>query len=194
MKKPVLILGSASPRRFELLKPYFQIKRLTADIDESVRPGEAPASYTQRIARQKWTALQERLISRKSSEYLLTADTSVSIGNKILGKPENSKDAARMLRLLSGKSHWVMTAVAIGKISNPKPAKLFLVRTKIQFKKLSAEEIQSYVKSGEWKGKAGGYGIQGTAASFVLKMNGSLTNVIGLPVAECLQMIKKISS
>lgn len=192
MKKS-LLLGSSSPRRKELLSPYFKLNIAVADIDETPKRKENPKLYVKRMAREKWIALADRRRKRVKSSLLLTADTTVVQAGKILGKPETRKEAARMLKALSGKSHWVWTAVALGDISRNSPQKIILVGSRIFFKKLSREELALYLRSGEWQGKAGAYGIQGLAGGFVKRIEGSLSSVIGLPVAECLEWIDRHS-
>lgn len=180
--KPLLILGSASPRRKELLAPHFRLRLAKPDIDESPQKGEAARSYVRRMARSKW----EMLCARQYKAPILTADTIVVLGGKILGKPAHRHEARKMLRLLSGNTHEVITAVCFGNSRSLKPQHLFHVVTKIRFRNLSTLELEAYLKSGEWKGKAGAYAIQGKAAHFVAEIRGSLTNVIGLPLERVL--------
>ncbi|MTH36424.1 septum formation inhibitor Maf [Paracoccus limosus] len=178
-----LILGSASPRRLELLA-QIGIRPdaiLPADIDETPRRGEDARDYTARMAREKAMAIAER-----AQGTILCADTSVVAGRQILGKPADADEAARFLRLLSGRRHRVLTAVALhhgGRLHER------LVPTTIRLRPLSAAEIQAYVASGEWQGKAGGYGIQGRAGSFVLWLQGSYSAVVGLPLAETAMLL-----
>jgi len=173
-----LVLGSASPRRLELLA-QIGIRPdavLPADIDETPRPREDVRDYTRRMAREKAEAL-----SGQAEGAILCADTSVIAGRRILGKPVDADEARAFLRLLSGRRHRVLTAVALshgGRLHER------LVETTIRLRPLSPAEIEDYVASGEWQGKAGGYGIQGRAGSFVLWMQGSYSAVVGLPLAE----------
>jgi len=184
MKKIKLVLGSASPRRRELLSIHFKPKIKSPNINEAVGRGETPMAYVKRMARLKWQALASGL---KPGEILLTADTVVIQNKKIFGKARSPTEAARMLRKMSGRAHSVSTAVCVGGLKSR--CSLRVVTTRIKFRALSALEIAHYIRSNEWRGKAGAYGIQGLAAGFVDTMNGSLTNVIGLPLEESLKLI-----
>jgi len=184
--KPRLILGSASPRRRELLQPFFRLQVRGADIDETPKRGETPSLYTRRVAREKFEAIRGKL--NGEDHILLTADTTVALGKQILGKPRSAADAKSMLQRLSAKPHEVISAVVVG--DNHRKRKECLVRTKIVFRVLAREEIASYIRSSEWRGKAGAYGIQGKAQSFVKDIRGSLTNVIGLPLYESLTLLE----
>ncbi|MTH77356.1 Maf family protein [Paracoccus aestuariivivens] len=176
--RPPLILGSASPRRLELLA---QIgirpdRILPADIDETPHRHEDARDYTRRMAREKATALRG-----SADGAILCADTSVTAGRRILGKPTDADEASAFLRLLSGRRHRVMTAVALahdGRLHER------LVETTIRLRPLTTAEIEDYIESQEWQGKAGGYGIQGRAGAFVQWIQGSYTAVVGLPLAE----------
>lgn len=175
---PRFILGSASPRRLELLaqigiRPDAVVP---ADIDETPGRHEDPRSYTSRMAREKAEALAGRV-----EGAILCADTSVTAGRRILGKPADAAEARDFLRLLSGRRHRVLTAVALAHDGQLRER---LVETTIRLRPLSAAEIEDYIASGEWQGKAGGYGIQGRAGAFVRWMQGSYTAVVGLPLAE----------
>lgn len=178
MSRPLLTLGSASPRRLELLA-QIGIRPdhiLPADIDETPHPAEPPRDYVRRMAREKAAALQGR-----AEGIVLCADTVVAVGRKILGKPEDERDAASFLRLMSGRRHKVMTAVAL---ALPDRIAERLVETTVRFRPLTAQDIAGYVASGEWRGKAGGYAIQGRASAFIPWLQGSFTSVVGLPLAE----------
>lgn len=175
--QPRLILGSASPRRLELLAQIGIVPAeiMPADIDETPRKQENACDYTRRMAREKALALSG------VEGIVLCADTSVTVGRRILGKPQDADEARVFLRLLSGRRHRVLTAVALahgGRLHER------LVETTIRMRPLTALEIEGYIASGEWQGKAGGYGIQGRAGAFVLWMQGSYTAVVGLPLAE----------
>jgi septum formation protein len=179
----MLILASASPRRSELLKRIGIIpdKIIPADIDEGVLKNETPFNYARRVAVEK--AL--KIASEHPNDYVLSADTVVSVGRRILPKAENIDQARECLELLSGRNHIVTTAVALaynGKITQK------TVPTRLKFKSLSDIEIESYLSSGEWHGKAGGYGIQGLAGAFAINLNGSWEAVMGLPLyhTQCL--------
>lgn len=173
-----LILGSASPRRRELLGQLGIVPDAVrpADIDETPRPGELPRPYCARMAREKAEALKVG-----SGEILLTSDTTVAVGRRILGKPEDAAEARRFLRLLSGRRHRVITAVAV------RTEDLLLERgvvTAVKLKALSEPEITAYIATGDWEGKAGAYAIQGPAGAFIPWIQGSYSAVMGLPVFE----------
>lgn len=173
-----LILGSASPRRRELLaqlglEPH-EVR--PADIDETPLKGERARDYVSRMAREKAMALDVA-----SDEVILSADTTVTAGRRILGKPEDEKEAAEFLWLLSGRRHHVLTAVAVRTAAGLRER---LVDTVVKFKPLSNAEVNGYLGSGEWRGKAGGYAIQGRGGAFVPWIQGSFTAVVGLPLAE----------
>jgi septum formation protein len=171
-----LVLASRSPRRAELLAAAgiaFTVR--AADIDETPRTGEAPRDYVLRIAEEK-----ARAVPSSESETVLAADTSVVLGTEIMGKPTDAADAARMLRALAGRKHEVITAVCLKRGQ-------YVVRdcetTSVWFARLTDDEIESYVASGEPMDKAGAYGIQGLASRFIDRIDGSYSNVVGLPVA-----------
>lgn len=176
--RPLFILGSASPRRLELLSQLgiTPDRVLPADIDETPLKGEAPRDYVRRMGREKALALRE-----KTEGVILCADTVVAVGRRILGKPADGAEAAEFLRLMSGRRHKVMTAVAVaheGGLSER------LVETTVRFRPLTKADIDAYIASGEWEGKAGGYAIQGRASAFIPWLQGSFTGVVGLPLAE----------
>lgn len=181
-----LVLASASPRRVELLQQagIEPDRLLPANIDETPIKAEHPRSLAKRLSRAKAEKAMERL--RKDGEaavsFLLAADTVVSVGRRILPKAETLDDASNCLRLLSGRSHRVFTGICVftpeGKLRQR------LVESRVRFKRLSKQELEHYLASGEWRGKAGGYAIQGIAGSFVVKLVGSYTNVVGLPLYE----------
>jgi len=147
-----------------------------ADIDETPLKAELPLSYARRLA-----AGKVRAVAHTQDEIVLCADTVVAVGRRILGKPENSAQAIEFLKLLSGRRHRVITAVAV------KSGDRLLekqVTTAVKFKHLSDVELSAYIRSDEWQGKAGGYAIQGIAAAFIPWVNGSYSNVVGLPLSE----------
>jgi septum formation protein len=158
-----------------------------ADFDETPRPGEEPRQYTLRIARQKaeagWMRLEQRRLMRHP---VLAADTTVALGNDILGKPKDREDAVAMLKRLSGTSHFVYSAVAVQFNDRLEDA---VSSTEVRFKQLSDDEIRRYVATGEPFDKAGGYGIQGKGAMFVEHIVGSYTGVVGLPVFETARLL-----
>jgi len=190
-RKSKLILGSASPRRRELLSNIYSLKIIAPRIDETVKPRELPSAYIRRMAKEKWEAVGKKC----SAGVLLTADTTVVYAGKIYGKARSAQEAKQMLRKFSNRKHWVMTAIAVGRCdlsSNQLKAKL--IKTKIRFRNLLEKEIDRYLGSGEWRGKAGAYAIQGLAGGFVDRIEGSYTNVIGLPLKESLELIEKLRS
>ena len=173
-----LILGSGSPRRLELLAQIGVTPHAvrTPDIDEDPAKAELPRDYVKRIASEKAAAV---LIVE--DEVVLCADTTVALGRRIMGKPANAGEAAEFLHALSGRRHKVITAVAV-----KRGAKIWLreVQTTVSFKRLSDVEVNWYLATGDWKGKAGGYGIQGPASVFCPWINGSFHAVMGLPLPE----------
>jgi septum formation protein len=173
-----LILGSASPRRKDLLAQIGVVPAEVrpADIDETPNRGELPRAYCARMAVEKALAVEAR-----PDELVLTADTTVSLGRRILGKPADAGEAAQFLLALSGRRHRVITAVALRRGEHVWERD---VVTAVKFKRLSDEELNVYLASNEWQGKAGGYGIQGMAGAFVPWINGSFSAVVGLPLAE----------
>ena len=179
-----LILGSASPRRLELLGALGLApdEVRPADIDETPRPGEAPRAYVVRMAREKALA-----VPCGADEAVLAADTTVCVGTRILGKPEDEAEAEAFLRLMSGRRHRVITAIAVRTADSLRERD---VTTVLRMKRLDAAEIAGYLDSGEWQGKAGGYGIQGLAAAFIPWLQGSHSAVVGLPLAETAALLR----
>lgn len=173
-----LILASASARRRDLLAQIGLVPDLIvpADIDETPRKAEAVLAYAQRMAAEKAAA-----IGAHDGAVVLSADTVVSAGRRILGKPEDRDMAGQFLRLLSGRRHRVTTAITV---SGPGRAVHRAVETTLRFRQLTPAEIEAYLDSGEWRGKAGGYAIQGRAAAFIPWIQGSFSAVVGLPLAE----------
>ncbi|MFV0293795.1 MAG: Maf family protein [Paracoccus sp. (in: a-proteobacteria)] len=173
-----LILGSASPRRLELLAQIGVVPDAIcpADIDETPQRAEKSCDYVRRMATEKAQA-----VSANPDDIVLTADTVVTAGRRILGKPKNRAEAGVFLQLLSGRRHRVMTAVALRRGGW---ARLRLVETIVRMRPLTSSEIAAYLDSKEWQGKAGGYAIQGHAGAFVDWISGSFTSVVGLPLAE----------
>jgi len=185
-----LILASASPRRAELLTSAgFHFTVEAADVDETERPGESPEAYVLRVARDK-----ARTVARRRPEpgaVVLAADTTVVAGGDILAKPVDEADAIRMLNLLSGAIHDVFTGVVA--IAGQQETDE-VVRTRVHLRPVTPEEISWYVASGEPMGKAGAYGIQGRAARFIDWIDGSWSNVVGLPVATVDRMLKRLGA
>ena len=180
-----LVLASASPRRAELLRTAgFAFEVRPADVDETPRPAEPPAAYALRVARDKALAAAERV--NRYDAWILAADTVVVADGEILGKPTGPADARRMLSLLSGVVHEVLTAVVVRHAGSETSE---VVSTRVRFTPLSAAEIDWYVESGEPDGKAGAYAIQGLGSRFVDWIEGSWSNVVGLPVATVYRML-----
>ncbi len=189
--RPKLVLASASPRRYALLQ---QIglepdALMPSDIDESVKKGELPRTLAQRLANEK-AAVAARMAKTRpelSGAYVLAADTVVCVGRRILPKCEILDEADQCLRLLSGRAHRVYTGLCLVTPNGAERHKL--VETRVRFKRLSRPEIEAYLASGEWRGKAGGYAIQGLAGAFALKLIGSYSSVVGLPLYETMSLL-----
>jgi len=189
--RPKLVLASGSPRRVTLINQAgIEPDALRpTDIDETPKRGELPRACANRLARAKAEAALEliNVDEELRGAYVLSADTVVAVGRRILPKAELLDEASQCLRLLSGRNHRVHTAVCL-----VTPAGSFrqrLVETKVRFKRLNDEDIESYLASGEWRGKAGAYAVQGIAGSFVVKIVGSYTNVVGLPLYETTSLL-----
>jgi septum formation protein len=182
--KPELVLASASPRRIELLALIGIIPdRIDpADIDETPLKDETPSRLAVRLARTKALTIA----ARTPDAVVLAADTVVAVGRRLLEKPADAAEAEKFLRLLSGRNHRVFTGVAV---ATGETVRHRVVDTRVAFKRLSDAEIADYVAGGDWKGKAGGYGIQGPAAAFVLKIIGSHPAVMGLPLPETVNLL-----
>lgn len=176
---PPLVLASASPRRRELLERVgIAIEVRPADIDESVRRGEQASVYARRVAREKAAAVAATAPGR----WVLAADTVVEVDGAILGKAADAAEAAAMLEQLSGQVHRVITAFCLRGPGGAASERA--VTTEVEFRSVARDEIEQYVAAGEWVGKAGAYAVQGMAAAMVSRVAGSITNVIGLPLAE----------
>ncbi len=179
-----ILLASASPRRRELLKKAGLEFRITsADVDETLPDGISPANAVRHLCRIKNDA-----IKADGETVVITADTVVACDGRILGKPSDEAQARRMLELLSGREHSVYTGVCIRK---GRKRKIFTERTRVYFYNLTEREIDGYIASGEPMDKAGAYGIQGAAFSFVRKINGDYNNVVGLPLARVVRELKE---
>jgi len=178
-----LVLGSASPRRLDLLAQLGLVPDAIrpADIDETPLQGELPRLYCARIARAKAMAMD-----CAEGEVLLCADTTVALGRRILGKPQDAAEAARFLALMSGRRHRVLTSVVVRTSARVWERQ---VASQVRLKRLSGDEIDAYLASGEWQGKAGGYALQGRAAGFIPWMQGSPSAIIGLPLHETRQLL-----
>jgi septum formation protein len=186
-----LILASGSPRRLSLINQVgiTPDHLLPADIDEIPLKGELPRACANRLARVKAeTALAHvRRDEDLKGSYILAADTVVAVGRRILPKAELVDDANQCLRLLSGRNHKVYTAVCL--VTPKEGFRQRMVETRVRFKRLSEEDIDTYLASGQWRGKAGGYAAQGIAGSFIVKLVGSYTNVVGLPLYETVTLL-----
>ena len=189
--RPELILASASPRRLALLNQIgIEPEHLVpAHVDETPEKGELPRKLAARLADLKAIAAQQkaRQAGIGGNALVLAADTVVAVGRRVLPKAEMMEEAADCLRLLSGRAHRVYTGVCL--LTPSGQAKRRLVETRIRFKRLSNREMEAYLASAEWKDKAGGYAIQGIAGSFAVKLVGSYTNVVGLPLYETLALL-----
>ena len=176
-----LVLASASPRRAELLRAAgIEFDVIPADVDEAMDPEDQPEGYARRVAQLK----AEVIIPLAPGRAILGADTIVIIDNEVLGKPADADDARRMLGLLSGRTHTVLTAVClVNPAAESGRVQTWAARTSVEFAPLTRAEIAWYVASGEPADKAGAYAIQGLASRFVTRIDGSYSNVVGLPVA-----------
>jgi septum formation protein len=189
----MLILASASPRRRDLLEQIgltFEIE--TADIDETPRIGEEPVAYVKRLAEHKASAVLARhgADGNRDRLIILGADTTVVCAGQILGKPEGDADAARMLRMLSGRTHRVITGMALVTATTAPLVEAEI--TDVEFGALSDWQIEEYVATGEPMGKAGAYAIQGRAARFIPRISGCYFNVVGLPLARVTRMLGEL--
>ena len=189
--KPKLVLASASPRRLMLLAQVgIEPDALRpSSIDEAPKKGEMPRALVTRLARTKAEDARDVIANDKdiADAYVLAADTIVAVGRRILVKPRFIEEAVAELQLLSGRSHRVLTALCL--ITPDDRLRLKIVDTRVRFKRLSKEEIEAYIASREWRGKAGGYAIQGLAGCFVQKLTGSYSSVVGLPLTEVVNML-----
>ena len=183
-RAPDLVLASASPRRRELLERVgLSLVVAAADVDESPLPGERPTDYVRRVAGAKCDAVAATRAASAPALAVLAADTTVVVAGEILGKPADADDARRMLGRLAGRRHEVATGYRI-RFADKMVERT--VTTLVVLRALAPAEVQAYVASEEWRGKAGGYAVQGIAGAFVTELRGSHTNVIGLPLAEVL--------
>ena len=179
-----LILGSGSPRRLELLAQLGLAPHdiRPPDIDETPRSGELPRPYCARMAREKAQA-----VTADADDVVLCADTTVALGRRIMGKPADAGEAAQFLYAMSGRRHRVVTAVAVRRGDRLWERD---VVTAVRMKQLSDDEVNGYLATGDWQGKAGGYGIQGPAGAFIPWISGSFSAVMGLPVAETASLLQ----
>ena len=189
--RPKLVLASGSPRRLSLLNQAgIEPDSLQpTEVDEIPVKGELPRALANRLAK---TKAQAALASVKIDEdlrgsYILAADTVVAVGRRVMPKAEMLDEAAACLRLLSGRNHRVYTGICL--VTPRETFRQRLIETRVRFKRLSTEDVEAYLASGEWRGKAGGYAIQGLAGTFVVKIVGSYTNVVGLPLYETMSLL-----
>lgn len=184
--RPRLILGSASPRRLELLAQIgiAPAEIRPADIDETPQRGESARSYVLRMATEKAAA-----IPLATDEAVLCADTTVSVGRRILGKPQDADEARAFLALMSGRRHRVLTAIAVRHAGTTRTR---LVETVVRMRMIDAATTDRYIASNDWRGKAGGYAIQGPAAEFIPWIQGSFSAVVGLPLSETAAVLSAI--
>jgi septum formation protein len=192
-------LASQSPRRAQLLdqlgvahRPLLASDDEDAEALESEQAGELPVAYVQRVTLLKLKAARQRLKRRGLPQApILCADTTVAVGRRIFGKPQDAEDAARMLRALSGRSHRVMTAVAVASVSHGGKNRCLVNTSHVSFAHLSEADIQSYIQSGEPLGKAGAYAIQGRIAGFIAHIAGSHSGIMGLPLFETATLLRQ---
>ena len=195
---PMVYLASQSPRRSQLLEQLGVRHTLLlpgtdedAEALEVVLPGEAPADYVQRVTRLKLEAALQRRVARGLPDApVLCADTTVALGRSILGKPQDAADAARMLARLSGRSHRVLTAVALGQ--DTRVVQLVSV-SQVRFAAMGVQDIAAYVASGEPMGKAGAYAVQGLAAAYIARISGSYSGIMGLPLFETAHALRQFA-
>ena len=189
--RPKLVLASGSPRRLALLNQAgIEPDSLQpTQVDEIPIKGELPRALANRLARAKAQAAlaSVRISEELRGSYILAADTVVAVGRRIMPKADMLEEAAACLRLLSGRNHRVYTGVCL--VTPKETFRQRLVETRVRFKRLSNEDLEAYLASGEWRGKAGGYAVQGLAGTFVVKMVGSYTNVVGLPLYESMSLL-----
>jgi len=186
-----LVLASGSPRRIELLQQagIEPDRVMPTGIDETPARGEHPRSLAKRLSRTKAETARDQIANDKdvADAYVLAADTVVAVGRRILVKPRFVEEEVASLQLLSGRNHRVLTGLCL--ITPDDRVRIKIVDTRVRFKRLSKEEVEAYIASREWRGKAGGYAIQGLAGCFVQKLTGSYTNVVGLPLTEVVSML-----
>jgi septum formation protein len=189
-----LVLASASPRRAEILRNAgFSFEIFTADVDETPRPHEPAQVYVRRLAEEKARVAVKRFAHAATPVIVVAADTTVVVGGQMLGKPENREDARRMLRLLSGQTHEVLTGICVIRSSDGHAASHVEI-TRVSFAELSESEIEEYISSGEPFDKAGGYGIQGIAGRSVTRIEGCYFNVMGLPLSRLWSLVQALQS
>jgi septum formation protein len=198
--QPFIYLASQSPRRAQLLdqlgvahQPLLADHHEDAEALETEVPGELPLDYVQRVTLLKLRAARQRLKRRGLPiAPILCADTTVALGRRIFGKPQDAADAARMLRALSGRSHRVMTAVAVSVGSHASKNLCSANTSHVSFSTLTEQDIQNYIRSGEPLGKAGAYAIQGRIAAFISRIDGSHSGIMGLPLFETANLLRQV--
>jgi len=187
-----LVLASGSPRRLALLEQVGITPDLLSPsaVDETPKLTEMPRSLVKRLARAKAQRAAEshQVADLERSPYILSADTVVAIGRRIMGKPETIEEAALYLKKLSGRSHRVFTSICL--VTPGGSYRQKTVETRVRFKRLTKQDLEGYLASGEWRDKAGGYAIQGRAEAFVQKLTGSYSNVVGLPLHETIALLQ----
>jgi len=188
-----LCLGSASPRRRELLAGLgLPLHVCAADVDESVEPGEPPLGYLSRVVSEKWSAVSRKLPGKQAFAALLVADTIVVIDREILGKPTDVHDAERLLRRLVGREHRVYTRFAVGGTAGGAGMSSRTVETRVVLRSASDEEVKRYAATGEGLDKAGAYAAQGIGSFLIERVEGSYTNVVGLPLCEVIVELREL--
>lgn len=187
VKLPKLILASGSPRRSEIMNSVgWEFTKIPPDIDESELPGESPEDYVQRLAKEKAAVIA----AENPGEIVLAADTTVVINDSIIGKPVNITDARRMIEMLAGNWHEVLTGVAVASNGN---TRVGLQRTRVKFVEMNEAEIDFLVEKGDPLDKAGAYAVQAQAALFIEAIEGDYWNVVGLPISLVYELVAKIS-
>lgn len=183
---PRLVLASASPRRLDLLRQIHIApdEIIPADIDEIPEKSENPRQLAERLAQEKCSAVAQ---GAGAGAYVLAADTVVAVGRRILDKAETAEEARRYLALMSGRAHRVLTGISIAAPDGRCATRV--VESRVKMKRLSQQDIDIYIASGEWSGKAGGYAIQGLAAAFIMEISGSYTAIVGLPLYDAAAML-----
>ncbi len=194
LKSSEIVLASGSPRRRELLaRAGLEFRVVVSGIDETPRPGELPAAFARRAALDKAKCVADRLGAPRRARAVIGCDTIVVVGRRILGKPRDAADARRMLRALSGRTHQVMSGIAVvaDAPDRPRRCRARTISTDVVFRRLAAAEVEAYIAGGDPMDKAGAYGIQEGAAHMIRGIRGSYTNVVGLPMAELLALLDR---
>lgn len=186
-----IILASSSPRRQEILKSLkIPFRVLLPNIDETISSAVKAEEVPELFAREKVTTVLKSIPNEQMVPWILGADTIITLGNEVLGKPENLEQAHEYLNKIQGKSHYVITAIALYNGKKRKTTSR-VCKTKVTFAPMTEDEINWYLDTGEWHGVAGGYRIQGAASTFITKIEGSYSGVIGLPIYELFDILKE---